>query len=180
MKTSVAALALVLMLVARSFGQEPEPAPTPTPAKRGLFGRVLHPFSSSSPRMPQYKDPKLRGLFLDLQIAPQPVKLAEVRQLEVKAILKNLGKRPITLDFPNDQRVEIYLRNSTENILTKWSDNHAVTDKPGTVVINPQENVEYVQSIATRDLTPNKVFIVEVFFPRYPELRARQKFMTAP
>jgi len=34
--------------------------------------------------------------------------------------------------------------------------------------------------IATRDLTPNKVFIAEVFFPQYPELRIRQKFLTAP
>ena len=33
---------------------------------------------------------------------------------------------------------------------------------------------------ATRDLVPNKVSIVEVFFPQYPELNVRQKFMTAP
>jgi hypothetical protein len=174
-------LLLLLLLNGRLFGQEESPLPTPTPppAKRGFFGRMLHPFSSS-PRMPQYKDPKLRGLAVDLEIAPQPVKLSEVRQLEVKAILKNLGKRPVTLDFPNDQRVEIYLRNSAEAILTKWSDNHAVTETPGTVVINSQENIEYSQTIATRDLAPNKVFIAEVFFPKYPELRVRQKFMTAP
>ena len=35
-------------------------------------------------------------------------------------------------------------------------------------------------SIATRELTTNKVFIAEVFFPKYPELRVRQKFLTAP
>jgi hypothetical protein len=122
----------------------------------------------------------LRGLALELQIAPQPVKLSEVRQLEIKAILTNRSKRPITLDFPTDQRVEIYLLNSAEIVLTKWSDNHAINEKPGTVLIDPDEHVEYNQTIATRELTPNKVFTAEVFFPKYPELRVRQKFMTAP
>jgi hypothetical protein len=140
---------------------------------------MLHPFSSSAP-WPQYRDPRLRGLVLDLKIAPQPVKLSEVRQVEIKAILSNAGKFPITLDFTTDQRIEIYLRNSAESILTKWSDTHAISEKAGTIVVNPNEQVEYRESIATREMTPNKVFSAEVFFPKYPEIRARQKFMTAP
>ena len=63
---------------------------------------------------------------------------------------------------------------------TTWSDNHAFADVIGTVLINPQEHIEYAETIATRELTPNKVFIAEVFFPKYPELRMRQKFLTAP
>jgi hypothetical protein len=47
-------------------------------------------------------------------------------------------------------------------------------------LINPQERIEYNETIATRDLTPNKVFIAEVFFPQYPELRIRQKFLAVP
>jgi hypothetical protein len=122
----------------------------------------------------------LRGLALDLQITPQTVKLSEVRQLGIKLALTNQSKRPVTLEFPTNQRIEIYLRNSAGDVLTKWSDNHAMTDKPATVLINPQEHVEYNETIATRDLTPNKVFIAEVFFPKYPELRVRQKFLAAP
>ena len=48
------------------------------------------------------------------------------------------------------------------------------------MLINPQEHIDYADTIATRELTPNKVFIAEVFFPKYPELRVRQKFLTAP
>lgn len=177
MQRGVLSLFFLFVLVAQSFAQEP--APTATPKRRGWFGRMLHPFSSSAPA-PQYHDPKLRGLVLDLQIAPQPVKLSEVRQLEIKAILTNVGKHPVTVDFTTDQRIEIYLRNSAETILTKWSDNHAVNEKAGTVVVNPGEHVEYKESITTRELTSNKVFSAEVFFPRYPEIRARQKFMAAP
>lgn len=154
-------------------------AQEPTPEKRGWLSRLLHPFQSSNPA-PEYKDSRLRGLVLDIKLSPQPVKLSEVRQLQVNTTLSNVSKRAVVLDFPTEQRFEIYLRNSSEAILTIWSDNHAFEEKPGTVLINPAERVDYPTTIATRDLTPNKVFICEVFFPQYPELRVRQKFLTAP
>jgi hypothetical protein len=173
MSRSIAIAFIFLALTARLSAQEP------TPEKRGgWFTRMLHPFQSNP--APNYKDPKLRGLVLELKLSPQPVKLSEVRQLEVKLTLKNVSKRAVVLDFPSEQRIEIYLRNSTDAILTTWSDNHAFADKPGTILINPLEHIDYPETIATRDLTANKVFIVEVFFPQYPELRIRQKFLTAP
>jgi hypothetical protein len=178
MKPGSVVLVLLLAACAAVDAQNTAPGADPqiTPAKRSWFRRVLHPFSSSRP--PQYQDPKLRGLELSVQLSPQPLKLSETRQMEVKVLVTNRGKHAVELNFPPDQRIEIYLRNSAEQILTKWSDNHAVTEKPETVLINPDEHVEYTQTIATRELTPDKVFIVEVFFPNYPELRIRQKFIT--
>jgi len=166
------ALALASPLVAQ------DPTAQPTPQKRSWFSRILHPFQSSP--VPTYKDARLRGLVLEVKLSSQPVKLSEVRQLEVKITLTNVSKRAVSLDFPTDQRIEIYLRNSSDAILTTWSDNHAFNAKVGTVLINPGEHTSYPETIATRELTPNKVFIVEVFFPQYPELRTRQKFLTAP
>ena len=161
------------------------PVPTPAPIttttlqKRGLFGRILHPFSSSEV-LPKYKDPKLRGLILDLQVSPQPVRLSEVRQIQIKVTVTNMGNHMIPLEFPTDQRIEVQLLNSADAVLTKWSENHAINDKPGTILINPGEHVEYKENIATRDLTPGRVFTADVFFPKYPELHLRQKFLTEP
>lgn len=169
-------LLVALATIGRVFGQVS--TPSPLPVERGWFSRALHPFHSDS--LPDYKDARLRGLVLELQLSPQPVKLSEVRRLEVNVTLINKAKRPIALDFPTAQRIEIYLKNSAEGILTKWSDNHAFADEIGTVLINPRERIEYAETIATRDLAPNKVFIAEVFFPQFPELRMRQKFLTAP
>jgi len=170
-------LILLVGVAGAAFGQDA--APTATPERRGSwFGRMLHPFSSQP--IPQYKDPKLRGIALDLQLAPQTVKLSEVRQLAIKLTLTNRSKRPVPLEFSTNQRIEIYLRNSAGDVLTKWSDNHAITQKSAVVLVNPQEHVEYNETIATRDLNPNKVFIAEVFFPQYPELRIRQKFLAVP
>jgi hypothetical protein len=172
----IAALLLVtLALTANTHAQ----GTTNVPPKRGWFGRMLHPFSGGK-RLPEYNDPRLRGLALRLELSPQPVKLSEVRLLDVKVTLTNLSKRAIELQFPSNQRIEIYLLSSTERVLTKWSDNHAFEDKAGSVLINPEEHIEYNERIATRDLTANTVFIADVFFPRYPDLRIRQKFLTAP
>lgn len=171
------ALALLSLAIAGRLVAQDQPA-QPTPQKRGWFSRMLHPFQSSP--VPTYKDARLRGLLLELKLSPQPVKLSEVRQLEVKITLTNVSKRAVSLDFPTEQRIEIYLRNSSDAVLTTWSDNHAFDPKAGTVLINPGEHTYYPETIATRELTPNKVFIVEVFFPQYPELRTRQKFLTAP
>src|ERR1700731_4409211 len=118
------------------------PVPTPTPIttttlkKLSVLGRMLHPFSSSEV-LPKYQDRKLRGLVLNFQVSPQPVRLSEVRQMEVKVIVTN----------------------------------------PSSILVNPGEHIEYKEMIATRDLTPGRVFTAEAFFPNYPELRIRQKFM---
>ncbi len=167
----------------------PSPSPTPistpplhttsTIQKRGFFGRIMHPFSSSEV-LPKYDNRKLRGLVLNLQISPQPVRLSEVRQIEVKVTVSNLGTHLVNLEFPTDQRIEVQLLNSADTVLTKWSENHAIKDTPGSILINPGEHIEYKELIATRDLTPGKVFTVEVFFPKYPELKIRQKFLTEP
>ena len=105
---------------------------------------------------------------------------SEIRQLEVKVIVSNLGDHMVNLEFPTDQRIEVQLLDSGGNVLTKWSENHLVKETPATILVNPGEHIEYKESIATRDLTPGRVFTAEVFFPKYPELRIRQKFLTEP
>ena len=177
MKRCFVLLVLIAFLAGEMFGQDVTPTATPV-RKRGWLSRILHPFSPNA--VPQYKDPRLRGLALDLQISPQTVKLSEVRQLSVKVTLANLSKRPVTLDFPTTQRIEIYLTDSAGAVLTKWSENHAIADKPATILINPSERIEYNETISTRELTPNKVFVAEVFFPQFLELSIRQKFLAVP
>ena len=177
MKRRLVLLFLLVFVSGAMVGQDVTPTATPV-RRRGWLSRMLHPFSPNV--VPQYKDPRLYGLALDLQITPQTVKLSEVRQLNVKVTLANLSKRPVTLDFHTTQRIEIYLTDSAGNILTKWSENHAITEKASTVLINPGERIEYNETISTRELTPNKVFIAEVFFPQFLELRIREKFLAVP
>ena len=100
--------------------------------------------------------------------------------MRVRAMLSNTSGYPVILDFPNAQRIEILLLNSAGEVLTKWSENRMFAQEVGTVLVNPREQIVYDEAIATRELQAGKVYTVEVFFPKYPELRVRQKFLTAP
>ena len=151
----------------------------PAQEKRGWLGRLAHPFGSSD-KIPQYKNPKLHGLVLTVQLPPEPVKLSEVRQLPVHVTLTNRGDHAAELSFPSEQRIEILLRDSTGRIVTRWSENRAFAEQVGSLLINPGEHVEYSETIATRELVPGKVFTVEVMMPAYPELDAQRKSITSP
>ncbi len=155
-------------------------AQAPSPPERSFFNRMLHPFASDKKKAPKYQDPRLGGLLVEVQVPVEPIRLSEVRQLRVQAILRNIGNSPVPLDFPTSQRIDIHLLNSAGEVLTRWSENRAFTEEIGNLTINPREQIVYNETIATRELQPGRVYSVEVFFPKYPELRARQKFMTAP
>jgi hypothetical protein len=146
--------------------------------KRSWFGRLTHPFGSSE-KLPTYKNPKIRGLLLTVELPSEPLKLAEVRQLPVHIILSNRGDRAVELIFPTEQRIEILLHDSSGGVVTRWSENRAFEEKPSTLLINPGEHVEYSETIATRELEPGKVFTVEVQVPSYPELDAKRKSIAA-
>ena len=89
--------------------------------------------------------------------SPETVKLSEVRQLSVKVTLANLSKRPVTLDFPTTQRIEIYFMNSAGDVLTKWSENHAIAEKAATILIDPSERIEYRRNnLSPANLRPTK------------------------
>ncbi len=163
-------VALILLAVA---------AGAPAQEKRSWLGRVFHPFGSAD-KIPQYKNPKLRGLVLAVELPQEPVKLSEVRQLPVRVTLTNRGDRAVELTFPSEQRIEILLHDSSGRVVTRWSDNRAFAETVGTILINPNEHIEYSETIATRDLVPGKVFTVEVTVPAYPELDAQRKSITAP
>jgi hypothetical protein len=153
-------------------------AQTPAP-KRNLLDRVLHPFGSSE-KIPNYDNPKLNGLQLSIDLPDEPIKLAEVRQLPVTVRLTNVGKRAVELSFPTEQRIEILLHDSSGRIVTRWSENRAFSSTPGMVLINPDEHLEYAETIATRELSPGRVFTVEVTMPAYPELDVKRKAIAAP
>lgn len=148
-------------------------------SKRGWLGRMIHPFGSSE-KIPEYRNAKLRGLQLSVQLPPEPVKLSETRQLSVTVSLTNRGDHAVELSFPTAQRIEIYLHDAAGRVVTRWSDNRAFEATPATILVNPNEHLEYSETIATRELAPGRVFTVEALVPAYPELDVKRKSLAAP
>jgi hypothetical protein len=172
MKSLLIFLFLILLTSPDAPAQSSEP-------RRSMADRILHPFRSSK-KAPGYRDPRLNGLLLEVQVPTEAVRLSEVRQMHVKATLGNVGKGPVSLEFPTSQRIDIQLLDASGQVLTRWSENRAFDTEAGHLLINPREQIVYDETIATRELQPGRVYTADVFFPSYPELHVRQKFMTAP
>lgn len=151
----------------------------PAQDQRSWLSRVMHPFGSGD-KTSDYKDPHIRGLTLVVELPQGAIKLAETRQLPVHIALANRSKHAVELSFPTTQRIEILLHDSAGKIVTRWSDNRAFENQRGHLLINPDEQVDYSETIATRELSPGKVFTVEVVVPAYPELDAQRKGIAAP
>ena len=116
-------------------------------------------------------------LEMTMTVSPLPVTLSEHRKLTVVLKLSNESKRLVQLDFPTSQRIEILLREADGRIITTWSEDHAFTQAPTVVSINPGERIQYTASISTRDLEPGKLYAVEGFFPDYDELKEQETFV---
>ena len=171
----IAVFAALVLLAAPPLA----PAQENSARKRGWLGRVLHPFGSSE-AIPEYRNPKLRGLEIGIELPPEPIRLSEMRQLPVMVRLLNRGDHSVELSFPTDQRIEILLHDAAGRVVTRWSDNRAFRPTPATILINPNEHLEYSETIATRELSPGRVFTVEVTVPAYPELGNQRKSIAAP
>src|SRR5207237_8074527 len=98
------ALVLALLVTSNALAQSPSPG-------RSFFSRILHPFGSSH-KAPKYRDSRLRGLLLELEVPGEAVRLSEVRQLHIKARLSTVGGYPRSLDFHTTEALGLTLRNA--------------------------------------------------------------------
>src|SRR5947208_3240169 len=85
-----------LGIIIALFAASNAAAQAPSPPERGFLNRMFHPFASAKNKAPKYQDSRLRGLLLEVQVPTEPIRLSEVRQLRVQAILRNIGTSPIT------------------------------------------------------------------------------------
>ena len=123
-----------------------------------------------------------QGLSVELKSAPDPVRLGEVRQLEVTVILRNTSKHPVHLNFPSGQTIEIQLLEpNTGKVVTKWSTDRIFNTEGRYLLINPQERLEFNEPISTHDLQTGKTYTLETFFVGYEkDLRATKPIIPQP
>jgi hypothetical protein len=159
----LATLALPMGLLAA----EEKPVPTPKPS---LWHRLTHPFGSKK-KEAQGKGPVFKQLEMGLVVDPNPVKLADNRQLKVTLTLTNRGGKLAQLEFPTSQRVEVLIKSKDGKTIEQWSQDQAFNNEPTLVTINPRERLEYAVNVATRDMSAGQTYIVEGFFPNFEALR---------
>ncbi len=126
--------------------------------------------------------PSSQGLVFEMHVAPEPLKLAESRQLEVTLNLRNVTRKKAQLKFPTTQVIEILLRDAkTNQIVTQWSSDQSFTADPRLLIINPEEMSQYKENVATRDLKAGTLYLVEAYVVGFQqELRATKAILAQP
>ena len=114
--------------------------------------------------------PKLPALETKVRLDPAEVVLAERRDVRVLISVQNTTRRSLRLDFTTAQRIELAMIGPDGKRLFLWSEDRLFDPRPGTVVINPRERIEYEATVPTRDMTAGSTYSVEVGLVGYPEL----------
>ena len=123
-----------------------------------------------------------QGLSVELKSSPDPIRLGDTRELEVTVILRNTSKKPVHLNFPSGQTIEIQLREPNGGkILTKLSTDRIFNSEGRYLLVNPQERLEFNEPIATKDLQTGKPYTLEAFFVGYEkDLHATKAIIPQP
>jgi hypothetical protein len=114
--------------------------------------------------------PKLPALETKVRLNPTEVVLADRRDVRVIFSVQNTTRRGLRIDFPTAQRIELAMIAPDGKRLFLWSEDRLFDPRPGTVVVNPRERIEYEATVPTRDMTAGSTYAVEVGLVGYPEL----------
>ena len=109
-----------------------------------------------------------------LTVQPESPKLGETRELNVVYSVRNNSKRMTRLEFPTDQRIEILTKNPSGGVVDRWSDDRAFRPREGVVVLNPNERIEFIEKVSTRDMRAGETYTIEAKLATQPEFPVSQ------
>lgn len=141
------------------------------------FTKKTAPIQASEPGSVIVRTGKLA---LKMKVSPRPLKLSDVRQIDVRIQLENISKRFVQLEFPTSQRIDILIHDEAGKPIVQWSEDRAFDTGVSYVGINPGEHVEYSTTLSTRDLQPGKKYTVVGFFPNFADLKAEETIHPQP
>jgi hypothetical protein len=178
MKLSAAALllpfllAMTAMIANTAWASSSGAGATPTPSLLDQTLSILHLKHAPKPKSEgEIHD----GVELRLAVSPAPIKLSENREITVTIDAYNRTKKYIHLNFPTSQRIEILVRDSSGKVVETWSEDQSFTNDPASVTINPDERIEYAETVATREMSGGEPYIIEASFPNYPDLKIQKQ-----
>jgi hypothetical protein len=167
-----AALLILLAFTSplRASSADSESGPTPSVLDQTLEFLHLKP-------SPKAKKPPVihHQIELKLAVVPSSINLSEDRELQVTVSLFNRSKKPIDLNFPTSQRIEVLVFDSSGKVVETWSEDQSFTNDPATITVDPGERLEYVASVATREMAAGHPYLIQASFPSYPDLKIEQQ-----
>lgn len=145
-----------------------EPAATPRKGFLGRMGDVV------APVVPAFlkRKPATENVEASIAIEPADFSVKERREIEVTFSVANRSRRIVKMDFPTSQRIEVVLRDPAGKPIFQWSEDHLFQPVAATVVINPNERIEYKAAVPTRDMVGGRTYAVEAMLVGRPDITA--------
>jgi hypothetical protein len=174
---------------ATPVGKHKKAEATPKPGQPehpGLFNRIYHSLHIAEDKPAEQKKeeisklPQWKHLALIMTVDPQPLHVSETHQFKVTLKLENLSKKPVQMDFPTSQRIEVVLKSADGKMVAHSSEGQTYNNEPGIVSVNPGERLEYNAMLSTRDLKSSGKYIVEGFFPNFETLHTTKEIVVLP
>jgi hypothetical protein len=97
-----------------------------------------------------------------ITVEPPEFSIANHPDLAVSVKVSNARRQEIELLYPNDQRLEIVTKDSTGNVINKWSQDRTFENTEGFVAVNPSEFIVYSEKISTAAMKAGETYTIEV------------------
>ena len=99
---------------------------------------------------------------MKLTLSPSSFSLAQTSELDVTLKLSNARKHELELLYPDNQRLEILTKDSSGNVVNRWSQDRAFEHTEGFVAVNPEEFISYTEKISTAGMKGGQTYTIEV------------------
>jgi hypothetical protein len=115
-----------------------------------------------------------RGPALQAELRSDPAEfpLAERREVRIFFTVKNVSKRAERLDFATTQRFDLSVIAPDGKRIFLWSEDRAFEPVAASVMVNPQERVEYEAVVPTRDMKGGGIYRIEAGLTGFAEIAA--------
>lgn len=108
------------------------------------------------------KSAKLGPNPITLTLSPASLSLAQTSEFDVTLKLSNARMQELQILYPDNQRLEILTKDSSGNIVNRWSQDRSFEHTEGFVSVNPQEFISYTEKIATTGMKAGETYTIEV------------------
>jgi hypothetical protein len=134
---------------------------------KGMFGSLKHDRQGGSAA-------------LALSVEPSEFSLSQTGELDVSLKITNAKKHEIEINYPNDQRLEVLTKDSSGNVITRWSEDRAFEQRDGFVAINPEEFVIYAERLSTAKMKAGETYTIEASLAGQEDYTAVTKVTPKP
>ncbi|GEM_PF-590659 len=96
-----------------------------------------------------------------LTVEPSQFSIANHPDLTISLKISNSQRQEIEFLYPSDQRLEITTKDSTGNVINRWSQDRAFDAMEGFAEINPSEFIVYSEKIPTTAMKAGETYTIE-------------------